>query len=128
MSTAITNGLKVSVASAYQPFYSSPDKHLYAFSYTIRIENTTETTVKLLSRHWEIFDSYGSYYEVKGEGVVGLTPIIEPGEFFEYTSGCNFSSTIGKMHGQYLMQKVRDGKTFEIEIPEFLMEVPYILN
>ena len=128
MITAITHGIKVSVKPEYQPFYSQPARNLYAFSYTINIENTTDVTVKLLSRHWEIFDSYGTAYEVNGEGVVGLFPIIEPGESFEYTSGCNFASTVGKMQGKYIMQRVRDGKTFEISIPEFLLEVPYILN
>lgn len=128
MISAITNGIKVSVLAEFQPFYSQPERNLYAFSYTIHIENKTENTVKLLSRHWEIFDSYGTSYEVNGEGVVGLSPVIEPGEFFEYTSGCNFASTIGRMRGKYIMQRVRDGRLFEISIPQFILEVPYIRN
>ncbi len=128
MISAITNGIKVSVLAEFQPFYSQPERNLYAFSYTIHIENTTENTVKLLSRHWKIFDSYGTSYEVNGDGVVGLSPVIEPGEFFEYTSGCNFASTIGRMHGKYIMQRVRDGRLFEINIPQFILEVPYIRN
>lgn len=128
MISAITNGIKVSVVAEYQPFYSQPGQNLYAFSYAIKIENNSENTVKLLSRHWRIYDSYGTNYEVKGEGVIGLTPVIEPGNVFEYTSGCNFASTIGKMNGTYTIQKIRDGKIFQIEIPEFVMEVPYILN
>lgn len=128
MISAITNGIKVSVLSEFQPFYSQPAQNLFAFSYTIKIENKTDFTVKLVSRHWRIFDSFGSTYSVNGEGVVGLTPVIEPSDSFEYTSGCNFASSIGKMHGTYTMQRVRDGRIFEIEIPEFILEVPYILN
>lgn len=128
MISAVTNGIKVSVKPEYQPFYSQPARNIYAFSYTITIENTTDFTVKLLSRHWHIYDSYGSAYEVKGDGVIGLQPTIEPGASFEYTSGCNFSSTVGRMHGKYLMQRVRDDKTFEISIPHFVLEVPFILN
>lgn len=128
MISAITNGIKVSVVAEFQPFYSQPERNLYAFSYTIHIENTTENTVKLLSRHWKVFDSYGTSYEVNGEGVIGLSPVIEPGEFFEYTSGCNFASTMGRMHGKYIMQRVRDGRLFEINIPRFILEVPYIRN
>lgn len=128
MISSITNGIKVSVVTEFQPFYSQPSQGQYAFSYTIRIENTTDITVKLLSRRWSIFDSYGASYEVNGDGVIGLTPVIEPGENFEYTSGCNFATTIGRMRGVYLMQRVRDGKIFEISIPEFILEVPWILN
>ena len=128
MISAITNGIIVSVAKQYEPFYSHPVKGHYAFSYKIRIENTSENTVKLIARHWAIFDSNGTWYEINGEGVIGLKPTIEPGNYFEYTSGCNFASTIGRMRGKYKMQKIRDGKYFEIEIPEFILEVPYILN
>jgi ApaG protein len=128
MISAITNGIKVSVVTEYQPIYSQPSQGQYAFSYTIAIDNTTEITVKLISRRWNIFDSFGASYEVKGSGVIGLTPTIEPGERFEYTSGCNFATTIGRMRGVYLMQRVRDDKLFEIEIPEFILEVPWILN
>lgn len=128
MNTAITYGIVVSVEAQFEPFYSQPGQNLFAFSYKVRIENTTENTIKLISRQWKIFDSNGIAYEVNGEGVIGLKPTIEPGNAFEYTSGCNFSTTIGKMKGKYLVQRVRDGKTFDINIPEFILEVPYILN
>lgn len=128
MNNALTFGIKVSVIPEYQPFYSKPDESLFAFSYTITIENFSDFTVKLLRRHWYIYDSYGASYEIEGDGVVGLNPVIEPKQSFEYTSGCTFASTIGKMHGIYLMERIRDGKIIEVTIPEFLMQVPYILN
>jgi ApaG protein len=128
MVAAITNGIKVSVFTEYQPLYSDPLKFNYAFSYKIRIENNSDFTVQLLSRHWFIFDSISHKYEVKGEGVVGHKPIIEPGDFHEYISGCNFRSNIGKMHGSFFMEKLIDGKKIEVKIPEFLMIVPYRLN
>ena len=128
METAVTKGIKVSVVAEYQPFYSDPERDHFAFSYKIRIENNSDSTVQLMSRHWFIFDSLGVSYEILGDGVVGNQPIIEPGTFHEYISGCNFKYTIGKMSGYYTMEKVLDGKHFEIAIPEFLMIVPYILN
>lgn len=128
METAVTKGIKVSVITEFQPFYSDPEHNHFAFSYKIKIENNSESTYKLLKRHWYIWDSVGSSIEVIGDGVVGNQPIIEPGNFHEYVSGCNFKSTIGKMYGFYTMERLLDGKTFLIVIPEFILTVPYILN
>jgi ApaG protein len=128
MVAAVTNGIKVTVFTEYQPFHSDPLRSHYVFSYRIRIENSSDFTFQLKSRHWYIFDSLGVNYEVVGDGVVGIQPIIEPGEYHEYVSGCNFNSTIGKMHGKFFIEKVIDGKKLEITIPEFLMIVPFILN
>ncbi len=128
MEVAITNGIKVSVKTDYQEFYSNPIDGYYAFSYKIKIENASDATFKLISRHWFIFDSSGSAYEVEGEGVVGKQPIIEPGRYHEYISGCNFNSTIGQMYGYYLMERVIDGRFFKIDIPRFVMTHPSILN
>lgn len=128
MVTAITQGIKVSVITEYQPFYSNPFQNHFVFSYKIRIENQSENTIQLLRRHWHIIDSIGRKYEVEGEGVVGLQPVIESGEFHEYVSGCNLTSSMGKMYGTFLMERLIDGKELKIEIPEFTMITPYLLN
>tara|TARA_R100001015_G_C4616780_1_gene172988 strand:+ start:1471 stop:1725 length:255 start_codon:yes stop_codon:yes gene_type:complete len=84
--------------------------------------------VQLLSRHWYIFDSNGEYNEVKGEGVIGLQPIIDPGKSHEYQSYCNLRSDIGMMWGSYLMKKLSNEKLFEVQIPEFHLITPNRLN
>lgn len=128
MVTEITEGVKVSVETEYQPEYSSPIQHHFVFTYRITIENESEQTVQLLRRHWFIHDASKKVREVEGEGVVGLQPVIEPGQFHQYVSGCNLKSGMGKMYGTYLMEKLIDGKNFHVIIPEFNMVVPYKLN
>ncbi len=128
MVTAITEGVKVSVETNYQPEYSSPTQMHYVFTYRITIENHGDHTVKLQRRHWFIHDANNSVREVEGDGVVGQQPVLEPGETHQYVSGCNLRSGMGKMHGVYIMEKIVDGKHFEVIIPEFSMIVPYILN
>jgi ApaG protein len=81
-----------------------------------------------MRRHWYIFDTIGTVREVEGEGVVGLQPVLEPGEVHEYVSGCNLKSTIGKMIGNYTMERIMDGKSFKVDIPEFTMMVPHLMN
>lgn len=127
-STAVTAGVKVSVLIEYQPSYSSPLQEHFAFTYRIRIENNSENTVQLLRRQWFIFDSNATVREVEGEGVIGVQPVLEPGEVHEYVSGCNLKTSIGKMVGTYLMERLIDGKQFHVEIPEFNLIVPYRLN
>jgi ApaG protein len=128
MITQITEGVKVSVITSYQPEYSSPVQSHYVFTYKILIENNSEYTVQLLKRHWFIYDANGVVREVEGEGVVGQQPVLEPGESHEYISGCNLKTEIGKMRGNYLMERVVDGKNFKVNIPEFVMVVPYKNN
>jgi ApaG protein len=128
MVTEITEGVKVSVETEYQPDYSSPNQFHYVFTYRIIIENNSDHTVQLLRRHWHIHDANNIIREVEGEGVVGQQPVLEPGQSHEYVSGCNLKSGIGKMHGTYLMEKIVDGKQFKVAIPEFTMIVPYKLN
>jgi ApaG protein len=128
MTTEITEGVKVTVVTEFQPEYSSPAQAHYVFTYKISIENCSEYTVQLLRRHWYIYDANGSTREVEGEGVVGQQPVLEPGETHEYISGCNLKTGIGKMKGTYLMERVVDGKHFKVRIPEFTMVVPYRLN
>lgn len=128
MTTETTQGVRITVTSAYQPGYSHAEEGHFVFAYFIRIENNSEHTVQLLRRHWYIFDASGQMREVEGEGVVGRQPILEPGETHEYVSSCAFQSGIGKMMGTYLMERVRDGRRFRVNIPEFTMVVPYRLN
>lgn len=128
ITTAVTSGVKVSVVTEYQSSYSSPLQEHYVFTYRIKIENNSEHTVQLLRRQWFIFDSNATVREVEGEGVIGLQPVLEPGETHEYVSGCNLKTSIGKMLGSYLMEKLIDGKQFYVEIPEFNLIVPYRLN
>lgn len=128
MVTEVTEGVKVTVITEFQPDYSSPTQHHYVFTYHIAIENNSQHTVKLLRRHWFISDAGYPLREVEGEGVVGKQPILEPGDTHQYVSGCNLKSGIGKMHGTYLMDRVVDGKNFLVTIPEFNMIAPHRSN
>lgn len=128
MVTAITKGIKVSVKSEYQAFYSNPQQNHFVFSYKVKIENFSDHTIQLMRRHWYIVDANGFKREVEGDGVVGLQPVLEPGQSHEYISGCNLNTFLGKMYGVYNMITLYNGKTFEVNIPEFLMEVPFHLN
>ncbi len=128
MVTGITQGIKVTVESEYQPAYSSPTQNHYVFTYRITIENKSENTIQLMRRHWHIHDAGFSMREVEGEGVVGQQPVIEPGQTHQYVSGCNLKSGIGKMSGTYLMERVVDGTTMTVNIPEFTMIAPLRQN
>lgn len=128
MYKAITKDVKVSVETFYQESASHPDSGHFVFAYRITIENHGENTLKLLRRHWHIVEGSGEKREVEGEGVVGQQPVIEPGRRHQYISGCNLQSEMGKMYGTYLMERQMDGTTFEVEIPEFYMIVPYKYN
>ena len=128
MVTEITQGIKVTVETEYQPSYSSPSQYHYVFTYRITIENQSEFTIQLLRRHWQISDAGYSPREVDGEGVVGQQPVLEPNQTHNYVSGCNLKSGIGKMAGSYLMERIVDGIKFEVTVPEFHMIAPLRLN
>ena len=128
MVTKITDGVKISVETIYQPEYSNPANEHFMFAYRVNIENMTETSVQLLNRHWNIFDSNGTNREVEGEGVVGQQPVIEPGDNHEYVSGCNLKTDMGSMRGSYEMERIVDGLKFKVNIPEFYLIAPYKLN
>ncbi len=128
MVTSTTRGIKISVITEYQPAYSSPMQFHYVFTYRITIENLSDQTMQLINRHWYIHDANRPMKEVEGDGVVGQQPVLEPGESHNYVSGCNLKSGIGKMYGTYTMERIMDGKKFEVKIPEFTMFVPYKLN
>ena len=120
MKTKSTAGIKVSIETFYQSKYSDPLASHYFFAYQITIDNASDYTVQLKKRHWYIFDSIGIKSEVEGDGVVGEQPILAPGQSYQYVSGCNLTTAIGKMHGIYLMERAIDGKLFNVKIPEFL--------
>ncbi len=128
MTTRITEGVKISVETFYQDEYSQPLSNEFMFAYRITIENQGEASIRLVRRHWYIFDSNGTTREVEGEGVVGIQPIIEPGKTHQYVSGSHLKTEIGKMHGTYTMIRVMDGKTFMVNIPEFALIAPFKLN
>jgi len=127
METAITEGVEVSVESFYLSDHSAPEDDRYVYAYRIRLQNRSPRTVQLLRRHWIITDSNGEVNEVKGEGVVGEQPVLEPGGEYEYTSGSHLKSPIGTMHGTYQMV-TKSGELFDVTIPCFSLEVPGVLN
>lgn len=124
----ITQGVQVSVQTKYMQDYSSPDQLHFVFGYKVLIKNNSSDTIQLLNRTWEIFDSAGVNRSVTGEGVIGQRPILEPGQSHEYTSGCNFKSSMGKMVGSYEFIRLSDNKKFDVFIPEFHMVAPFRLN
>jgi len=127
-SEAITENIRVHVESEYDPSRSNPDRNQWFFLYTVRITNEGQNTVRLISRHWIITDGMGKVEEVRGPGVVGKQPVLEPGQSFEYTSGCPLTLPFGTMHGTYQMVNDRS-EEFEIEIAPFTMqESPRIVN
>ena len=113
--------------ASYLADHSDPAKNEYVFSYTITITNTGDVAAQLLSRHWIITDSEHKVQEVKGMGVVGQQPLLQPGESFEYTSGASIPTPVGTMRGSYQMV-AEDGTRFEAQIPEFTLSVPRVLH
>lgn len=109
------------------PEQSDEEAGRYAFAYTIRIRNVGTVAAQLISRHWIITDGDGQVQEVKGLGVVGHQPLLQPGESFEYTSGCALETPVGTMRGTYRMV-AEDGTQFDAVIPEFTLAVPRMLH
>lgn len=128
MVSKISEGIEVNVETFYQPDYSNAVSGEFMFAYRISIENKNNFPVKLHRRHWYIFDSNGENREVEGEGVVGVQPVLNPGEKYQYVSGCNLHTEMGRMHGTYLMEDITNKKTFEVKIPAFEMVVPFKNN
>ncbi len=128
MVSKISEGVTVSVETFYQPDYSNPAGSEFMFAYRITIENSNPFPVRLLRRHWHIFDATGNIREVEGEGVIGVQPVINPGTHYQYISGCNLKTEMGKMYGTYQMENVNNGKIFHVIIPAFEMTVPFKLN
>lgn len=124
----VTKGVLVKVQTTYLQEYSHPEQLHHVFSYYITIENSNNFPIRLLRRQWYIYDSDGSYNEVEGEGVVGEQPILEQNDKHEYSSGCNLHTTMGKMVGTYLFEKLKTKEQFIVKIPEFKLIAPFRLN
>jgi len=122
-SSAITEGIRVRVQSLYLPDQSSPEDDRYVFAYTITISNESVRTAQLRTRHWIITDGRGTIEEVRGDGVVGEQPRLQPGQSFQYTSGCVLTTAIGTMHGTYRMWR-DDGTFFDAVIAAFSLASP----
>ena len=120
----ITRGIRVAVMPAFLADQSDPLEGEFLWSYTVTIENKGSETVQLLSRYWHITDGDGNVREVRGPGVVGAQPVIEPGQMFQYTSGCPLPTASGYMMGRYQM-RASSGEAFEAEIPAFVLESPH---
>ncbi len=119
--------IKIDVATNYIVDQSEPDVGRYVFAYTITIENLGDLPARLLSRHWVITDANGKVQEVKGDGVVGEQPHLNPGETFRYSSGAVLETPVGAMQGSYRM-KADNGTHFEAPIPPFTLAVPGVLH
>jgi ApaG protein len=127
MSSALTQGILVTVQSQYIPERSSVSSRQFAFAYTVRIANRGSEPAQLKSRHWIITDSDGQVQEVRGDGVVGEQPVIKPGGHFEYSSWCVIATASGSMRGTYQMVRP-DGDAFDAEIAPFRLGLPQTLN
>lgn len=128
MNTTVTQDIKVTVRSRFEPKHSDPRVGRFIFSYRITITNTGKDTVQLKHRHWAIRDSLAALRRVEGPGVVGETPVLHPGEAFTYNSACDLRSGFGRMSGIYRMQRLGTGEQFEVTIPEIALEFPFAAN
>ena len=124
MSEAVTRNIRVSVEAEYVPHRSNPKQNAWFFVYTVRVANQGRETVQLISRHWIITDAMGDVKEVRGPGVIGKQPVLEPGESFEYSSNCQLTTPFGSMRGTYQMITDKQ-EPFDIEIPQFTLTEPY---
>ncbi len=124
MYEAVTERIRVRVEPDYQEEQSSPDESYFFWAYTVEISNQGDSAVELRSRFWQITDAQGHREEVRGPGVVGLTPRIEPGDTFTYTSGCPLRTPSGIMVGSYQMVDA-EGRMFDVAIPAFSLDSPF---
>ena len=122
-----TRKINITVNPYFLDDQSEPDEQHFVWAYQVTIDNQGNEKVQLKNRYWKIIDSNGSEQEVKGEGVVGEQPILNPGEKFEYTSGTPLSTPSGFMGGYYEME-TKEGKKFEAIIPQFSLDSPFIKN
>jgi ApaG protein len=119
--------IEVSVKVSFVEAESQPDNSLYFFSYKVQVTNRGSAPAQLMSRHWIITDGFGEVEEVRGAGVIGQQPKINPGQSFDYESACPLGTPSGSMKGFYQMVD-QNGETFEIEIPEFYLIAPTALH
>jgi len=127
---ATTEGIRVHVRSRFEPEFSKPLEQRYIFSYRITIENRSHLGIRIMKRKWHIVDSIGKVRDVEGSGIVGVQPEILPGRVFEYDSACDLNSPLGTMSGIYVVESNKRLSTprFEVAIPTFQLEVPWVLS
>jgi len=127
MYEAVTHGIRIKVEPQYVEEQSSPDESYFFWAYTIEIANQSDAVVQLKTRHWRITDAHGKTEEVRGPGVVGKTPVLDPGESFTYTSGCPLGTASGIMVGSYQMQ-FQDGSLIDVAVPAFSLDSPFAIR
>ena len=127
METNLRQDIDIRVETTYVEDQSEPDQDRYVFAYTVTITNAGQIAAKLLSRHWVITDANSKVQEVRGEGVVGEQPHLQPGESFRYTSAAMLETPVGCMEGSYQMV-TDDGREFDARIPVFNLSTPNILH
>jgi ApaG protein len=120
-----TADIRVSLRSFYLADQSRPEDHHYVWAYRVRVENMRRDTVQILRRSWRITDAVGRTQTVEGEGVIGLQPVLAPGETFEYTSGTPLETPSGFMSGAYHLILTATGAAFDVAIPAFSLDSPF---
>lgn len=128
MNWQTTNGITVEVATRYNELHSKPSSNIYVHSYHINIINDTMYPMQLLRRHWYIYDSNTTVREVEGDGVIGVQPIIKPGQSYDYSSFSPISTAIGKMNGYFSMVNLETKEMFKAIVPNFPLIANHKLN
>ena len=128
MFSKTTSNIKVSVLPEYDSKNSYPSENRFVFRYNITIENDGDFTIKILKRKWLIFDVGFGFTEIVGDGVIGLTPEVEPGDQFAYFSNVMLRSGVGNMSGKYLVENSETKEHFEIDIPKFNLLSAVLIN
>ena len=123
MYRAVTRNIEVTAEPFYLPDRSDPEESRFVWGYRITIANNSDGTVQLLTRYWHITDGNGKVEEVRGPGVVGEQPVLDPGDSYQYSSGCPLSTPTGFMVGTYTMRDA-DGALFDVKIPAFSLDLP----
>ena len=124
----VTNGIKISVKTKFEGISHQNNRLFFTFSYEVTIENQSNASVQLVSRHWKIFDALKNLEIVEGEGVIGKKPILTPKKTYTYRSYCNLTSPTGAMKGFYNMINFTNTSKFKVQIPNFQLTVPAVLN
>ncbi len=124
MYTCVTRDIYVEVQPTFLPDQSSPEDDYFVWAYTIQIENRGNEVVQLRTRYWKITDAKGQIQEVRGAGVIGEQPVLEPGASYQYTSGTPLNTSSGIMVGAYQMENA-EGEMFNVNIPAFSLDSPY---
>ncbi|WP_295899800.1 Co2+/Mg2+ efflux protein ApaG [uncultured Bdellovibrio sp.] len=127
MQKTTTPNFQITAKVVYVPAESRPEQGYHFFAYKISIKNVGEAPAQLMSRHWVITDARGHKEEVRGPGVVGMQPKIQPGQTFEYDSACPLHASTGSMQGRYHFV-AENGESFSVEVPEFYLIAPHALH